>query len=110
MTAAARTIRASLVREAAATAAHPRAVDGPIRWAAMSDGCETDECRPRPLGEHHWRVPQPSRLLPLNRGGLANVVQRVILRGRYEVIATWRTRRLSELFAELATHTLRRPA
>lgn len=110
MIASARAIRASLVREAAATAAHPRASDGPIRWAAMSNGCETDDCRPRPPGVRYWCVAQPSRLLPLNRGGLACAVERVIERGRAEVIATWHTRQLCDLFRELATYTVRRPA
>lgn len=80
------------------------------RWAAMSNGVNTQSCDRR---RGAYRLPCPPLMLPMNHGDLLRTVERSRLqRGLPEVRRTWGCG-LRALQAELAQHCLpaeRRPS
>lgn len=58
------------------------------RWAAMSDGAETQPCRTQPPGGGYV-IRTDSRLVPMDRGYLVRCIERARRHHRWELQRTW---------------------
>lgn len=76
------------------------------RWAAMSNGAITADCRRHQPGSGYL-IHQPPVLSPLMQGHMLRLLVRAHSQGRTEVLRTWRTS-IAVLKAEFSAHVLRR--
>jgi len=76
------------------------------RWAAMSNGVTTQFCDRR---GHHYQLPHPPLMQPMDSGRMATVLHRVRMHGLPEVKRTFGTG-LRAMQAELSTSILKRAA
>lgn len=75
------------------------------RWAAMSDGAESNFCMPRPAGGGYLIRHEPL-MGPLTAGRMGALFDRVRSHGRAEVLRTWGAN-MGELKTEFSNCVLR---
>lgn len=76
------------------------------RWAAMSEGVQTQPCDRR---GHHYQLAHPPLMTPMHNGRMATVLHRVRVHGLSEVKRTFGTG-LRAMQAELSSSILKRAA
>ena len=76
------------------------------RWAAVSNGGITGPCRRRQAGGGYLIHSAPL-MMPMDRGHLGAVLDRVRSQGRAEVLRTWRGTSIAVMQAEAANCVMR---